>query len=275
MRTASLERPSRAQRSRETGPAMLARRFRSLGVAPVIVAGLVDSINPCAVATLIFFLSYLTLGKAKRGGRPREMLWIGGLFTLGVFVTYTLIGFGLLRTLHALQGVPVLSRALYPLAALVTLGLAVVSFLDYGRARRGETAQIALQLPRSLKRRVHQIIRTQIGVRHLAGAAFGTAVVVSALEFTCTSQVYLPTLMYIAQAGQERFRATLLLLLYNLVFVLPLILLFTIAYLGVSTQALARFAARHTATAKLAMSLLFVGFTIYLFSVSLRMYQAG
>src|SRR5207244_2221128 len=81
-----LERPSRGSRPREGGPAILTRRFQSLSAAPVVVAGLVDSINPCAVATLIFFLSYLTLG----GRRPREMLWICGLFTLGVFVTYTL-----------------------------------------------------------------------------------------------------------------------------------------------------------------------------------------
>ena len=47
------------------------------------------------------------------------------------------------------------------------------------------------------------------------------------------------------------------------------------AYLGVGTRALSRLAARHTATAKLAMSLLFVGFTIYLFSVSLRIFHGG
>jgi hypothetical protein len=31
------------------------------------MAGLVDSINPCAIASLIFFLSYLALGDAGLG----------------------------------------------------------------------------------------------------------------------------------------------------------------------------------------------------------------
>jgi hypothetical protein len=263
-----LVRPSRQLRPHEHGHAILVRRFQSLGFAPVLVAGLVDSINPCAIATLIFFLSYLTLG----GRKPRDLLWIGGLFALGVFVTYFLIGLGLLRALHSLQAVPALARALYPVAALVTFVLAAISFLDYHRARAGQTTRIALQLPRGLKLRVHQAIRTQLGLRQVAIAAFATAVVVSALEFTCTSQVYLPTLMYMAQAGDQRFRATLLLLLYNLMFVLPLIAIFVAAYFGVSTRTLAKLAAQHTATAKLAMSLLFVGFFIYLGTMSVRMF---
>jgi cytochrome c biogenesis protein CcdA len=261
-----LERPHPQVRLRARGQAILSERFRSMGVAPVLVAGLVDSINPCAIATLIFFLSYMTLG----GRRPRDLLWIGGLFTLGTFLTYFLIGLGLLRALRSLQAVPALARWLYPVAAVVTLVLAVISFLDYRRAGRGETGQIALQMPRALKLKVHAAIRTRLGLRQLAPAAFFTAVVVSALEFTCTSQVYLPTLMYMAQAGEQRLKAFALLILYNLMFVLPLILLSTAAYFGASARALAQLAARHTATAKLAMSLLFIGFSLYLFSVSLR-----
>jgi hypothetical protein len=271
VRAGDLPRPRRPAGPHESGDALLAQRFRSLSVVPVLVAGLIDSINPCAISTLIFFLSYLTLG----GRKPRDLLWIGGLFTFGVFATYFLVGLGLLRTLHSLQAVPALARALYPFAAVVTLVLAVISFLDHRRARAGQTARIALQLPRALKLRIHQAIRTQLGLRHLALAAFATAVVVSALEFACTSQVYLPTLMYMAQAGDQRFRATLLLLLYNLMFVLPLVAIFLAAYWGVSTRRLAQLAARHTASAKLAMSLLFVGFTVYLVTVSVRMLASG
>jgi hypothetical protein len=53
-----------------------------------------------------------------------------------------------------------------------------------------------------------------------------------------------------------------LLLLYNLMFVLPLIVLFPAAFFGVSTRTMSKLAARHTAAAKLAMSFLFVGFTV-------------
>jgi cytochrome c biogenesis protein CcdA len=253
------------------GRSLLARRFQGMGPLTVLLAGLLDSINPCAMATLIFFLSYLTVG----GHRPRDLLWIGGLFTLGVFLTYFLIGLGLLQALRSLQSLPLLGRMLYPLAAVVTLTLATASWLDYGRARAGNTAGMTLQLPRGSKQRIHRVIRSRLGLRQLSLAAFATAVVVSALEFTCTSQVYLPTLIYVARIGPERLRATSLLLLYNVMFVLPLVALFTAASCGVSSRSMARFAARQTATIKLVMSLFFLGFTIYLFTVTVRQFALG
>src|SRR5207249_10818350 len=88
LRSGPLVRPSRQLQSHVSGRTILVARFQSFGAAAVLVAGLVDSINPCAIASLIFFLSYLTLG----GRKPRDLLWIGGLFTLGVFATYFLIG---------------------------------------------------------------------------------------------------------------------------------------------------------------------------------------
>ncbi len=52
----------------------LVERFRSMGWLAVVFAGLVDGLNPCAFATLIFFVSYLTLS----GRRGREVLLVGG-----------------------------------------------------------------------------------------------------------------------------------------------------------------------------------------------------
>jgi thiol-disulfide isomerase/thioredoxin len=63
-------------------------RFKSLGPIPVAFGGLIDGINPCAFATLIFLVSYLTLT-----GRKREEIFKVGLgFTGAVFLTYLLIG---------------------------------------------------------------------------------------------------------------------------------------------------------------------------------------
>jgi hypothetical protein len=36
-------------------------RFKSLGLLTIVSPGLIDGINPCAFATLIFFISYLFL----------------------------------------------------------------------------------------------------------------------------------------------------------------------------------------------------------------------
>ena len=54
-------------------------RFRSFGFLTVASAGLVDGLNPCAFATLAFFVSYLALS----GHQGRQVLLVGVAFTLG------------------------------------------------------------------------------------------------------------------------------------------------------------------------------------------------
>ncbi len=60
---------------------------------PVFLAGLLDGINPCAFTTLIFLISYLRLA----GKKGKQILFIGGSFTLAVFLTYFLVGLGAFR----------------------------------------------------------------------------------------------------------------------------------------------------------------------------------
>ncbi|MGF1655598.1 MAG: hypothetical protein ACFCU3_01325 [Verrucomicrobiales bacterium] len=54
----------------------------------VVAAGLLDGLNPCAFATIIFLLSYLQV--ARKSGR--EILQIGVAYILGVFCTYFALG---------------------------------------------------------------------------------------------------------------------------------------------------------------------------------------
>jgi len=72
----------------EKGEQGIIGRFRTFGVFAVVFAGLVDGLNPCAFATLVFFVSYLTLS----GRKGREVLMVGATFTLGVFVAYLVVG---------------------------------------------------------------------------------------------------------------------------------------------------------------------------------------
>jgi thiol-disulfide isomerase/thioredoxin len=89
----------------------MVKRFRSLGILTIVSAGLLDGINPCAFATLIFFISYLTFVGRKR----REILWVGLGFSGAVFVTYLLIGFGILSFIQHFSFLPLFFKnRLYP-----------------------------------------------------------------------------------------------------------------------------------------------------------------
>ena len=236
-------------------------RFRSFSVLTVILAGLADGLNPCAFATLVFFVSYLTLS----GRKGREVLFVGAAFTVGVFLAYLVVGLGFYRVLDLLGDLlTTLGRWVYGLTALLCAVLAVFSFLDFLKARRGEIGDMSLNLPHGLRMRINAVIRRGRYSRAFVLGSFTTGLVVSFLELACTGQVYLPTIVFVASQPQLQTRALFFLVLYNLLFILPLVVVFILAYYGTGSKQLSRFLKRRAATVKLAMALLFVVLTSWL-----------
>jgi cytochrome c biogenesis protein CcdA/glutaredoxin len=229
-------------------------RFRSFGPLTVVGAGLVDGLNPCAFATIVFFISYL----AYLGRKGWEILAVGAAFAVGVFLTYLLAGIGLLRVLQEIPALAKLGPWVYGLTAVLCLILAVVSILDYRRARRGDEQSMALRMPLRLRQLVNRAIRQGARARAFVPVAFVTGFVVSIIELACTGQVYLPTIIFVMGRPELRSQATLWLLLYNVAFILPLIVVFGVAYLGTTSQQLGILIKRHTASVKLATAALFL-----------------
>ncbi|MFQ6058804.1 MAG: cytochrome c biogenesis CcdA family protein [Anaerolineae bacterium] len=228
-------------------------RFRSLGVLTVIAAGLIDGLNPCAFATIIFFVSYLTFA----GRRGREILFVGSAFTFGVFLTYLLFGLGIMRFVQTITFLGALGRIVYLVTALLCWMLAIISFRDFLKARQGRAEEMALKMPTAVKKRVHQVIRTGSRLRAYALVALVTGFVISALELACTGQVYLPTIIFVTSVPELRLHAVSYLLLYNLVFITPLIVVFLLAFYGTTSERMAIFAATKVAPVKLATAGLF------------------
>ena len=232
----------------------IVERFRSFGLLTVLAAGLVDGLNPCAFATIVFFISYLTF----MGRRGREVLAVGAAFALGVFLTYLGIGVGLLRFLASLPFLSAVSRWVYGLTAALCLFLAAGSLHDWWQARRGKPAEMRLKLPTGLRRWINRVIREGAGLRAFIPVTFVTGAVISVIELACTGQVYLPTILFVLGVPGLHVRAGLCLVLYNLMFVLPLVVVFLLAYLGTTSQQLGLFIHRRAATIKLATAGLFV-----------------
>jgi hypothetical protein len=228
-------------------------RFKSLGLFTVLSAGLIDGINPCAFATLIFFISYLTFV----GRKKREILWVGLGFSGAVFATYLLIGFGILSFIQHLSFLPLFSRIVYLITIAIALILGIYSLYDYIQLKRGRPSEMKLQLPDFLKKRIHKIIREESKSNRYFLAALASGFVVSILEFTCTGQVYLPTILFVTNIPSMKTSAVSYLLLYNLMFIIPLLIIFGVVYWGVTSEQLAFFLKKRATTIKLITSLLF------------------
>jgi len=231
----------------------IVNRFRSLGVATVLLAGLVDGLNPCAFATIVFFISYLAFMERKR----REILAVGAAFALGVFLAYLGVGLGLLKFLTTLPFLSAISRWIYALTAVLCLVLAGASLYDWWQARRGRPQDMQLKLPTRLRQSINRVIREGAQMRAFVAVAFVSGVLISLIELACTGQVYLPTIVFVLGVPELKARAGLYLVLYNVMFVLPLVVVFTLAYFGVSSQQLGLFIHRRASSIKLATAALF------------------
>jgi len=236
-------------------------RFRSFGTLTVVGAGLLDGLNPCAFATIVFFISYMALLDRK----GREILAVGGAFALGVFLTYLLVGLGLRKALEQLPFLTMLGRWVYGVTTLLCLILAVFTFLDYRKARRGEPQTMTLRIPLRLRRRINRVIREGAQARAFVPVAFATGFVVSIIELACTGQVYLPTIIFVMGVPEMQGKAFLYLLLYNLAFILPLVVVFVLAYFGTTSEQLGMFINRRAATIKLGTATLFLVLAGWLF----------
>jgi len=237
-------------------------RFQSFGILAILLAGLLEGLNPCALATLIFFISYLTMVGRTR----KEILWVGMGFTGAGFVTHILLGFGILSSVQHFSFLPFFTRIIYLITFVFSLILGIFSLYDYVQLKRGRPSKMTLQVPDSLKKRIHRIIRKREehleagketkSTRFLFTAIF-IGFIVTLLQSTCTSQVYLPTILFVTNIPSLRDSAIFYLILYNILYILPLVAIFVIVYWGTTSQQLSFFLQRRTSTIKLLTALFF------------------
>lgn len=258
-----------------SGQVDLVKRFLKFTPLLIISAGFIDGVNPCAFTVIVFFVSFLAL----QGYRKRELIVIGSLFITGVFVTYLLLGIGVFGFLYAMRGFWQIIRIVNVTIGFISIILGCLALVDAVRFYRsgGKTENLLLQLPESVKKQIHAVIgiayrhntRTNIGnpkagIIRLGATAIVTGFLVSLLEAVCTGQTYIPTIAFVFKTTQLQFQAFMLLVLYNIVFVLPLVFIFVLALMGTTSQQFAGFIRRRMILIKIIMAVFFFGMGVFL-----------
>jgi cytochrome c biogenesis protein CcdA/glutaredoxin len=182
-------------------------------VINVVIAASIDSLNPCAFAAIILLLTYSV--SASSSGR---VLANCGAFIIGVLISYLSAGLGILYLIN-IAPFKVFIRYLVGLMALVFASLEFKEFLFYGRV-------ISLEQPSALSR-----IINKYSTNMTTGASFLIGMAVSMVELPCTGGIYMTVLYLLAKIGLT-LEVLLLLLLYNLIFVLPLVIIALLTYFG-------------------------------------------
>ncbi|MBR6372364.1 MAG: hypothetical protein IKS20_04215 [Victivallales bacterium] len=232
-----------------------------------VLAGLGDGINPCAFATVIFLISYLLMLKRSR----RFILATGFCFCLGVFSSYFLFGLGLSFIVDYLNNFRYVKMVLYLAFAVTGLVFAILHFRDAWRYKHsGNVEDMDMRLDSNTHRKIHQRIRnwSRLSTWIIWPAAIGLGVVISSLEFVCTGQIYLPTIMAIASNG---FSSKVIagLLVYNIAFILPLIVVTLLAYAGTDAKTIGNFAQKHLVATKTIMAIMFLLLAVLMAAMAL------
>jgi len=237
------------------GRAAIAGSLPTLGA--VAAGGLIDGINPCAFSTILFLVSMLAL----LGHDRRRILTVGIVFAATIFLGYLAIGLGLLSAVRSLLVFPVLAAAIRWALVALLVALAVLSIRDALLARQGRTREMTLQLSGDMKRRVHAVMRRRLRGGSIIAGTVLVGVLVTLFEFSCTGQVYVPVLMHLARTEGDR-TAIGLIILYNVMFILPLVAVFSAVYAGHAVERIAHFFSRRLALVKALLAALFLSFAV-------------
>jgi uncharacterized membrane protein len=149
------------------------------------------------------------------------------------------------------------SKAVYFAVGILAIVFGILSLYDYIQFKKNKTKDIILQLPPRIKKLVHAVIRASHKTYNLAFAALVTGFAVSVLESICTGQVYLPTILFVLKTPGMQGKAFGYLLLYNILFIIPLIIVFALAFFGIESDRFGKFMQKHLGTMKILTALLF------------------
>ena len=226
-----------------------------LTIGIIVAAALADSINPCVFGVLIFLLAYMTKIFKSKG----RML-IGGLtYITAVYVTYFLLGVGIF-TLAYTAG---FAKNFYYLAAFLAIGAGLIEIKDFFWYGRGFSLQMIPGASERIKK--YSKLMEKLETKHPAfslviAALLGIFVVF--VELPCTGAPYLAILGMLSTGDYAA--GIPLLLLYNLVFILPLFVIVGLVYAGHTSRTLEKWRKENRGIMRLGIGLFLLALGAYM-----------
>ncbi|MDP3973455.1 MAG: hypothetical protein Q8P92_01350 [Candidatus Daviesbacteria bacterium] len=209
-----------------------------------LVAGsaAIDSINPCAIGVLILMISVIMAGKKSL----QRMLFLGSLYIFSIFITYLLAGLGIL---YFLASIPLFVTEYLSIGVgglIILFGL--VEIKDFFWYQKG----FSLGVPTVFTDKIHRLAyNTTVPGVMLLGAF------VAGVELPCTGAPYLAIITVLSL--NFNMAAFLMLILYNIIFVLPLIVILLLVAGGLKLHIVKKWKQEARGLMRLAIGLLLVG----------------
>lgn len=189
----------------------------SLPVLTVLIAGM-DAFNPCAFFVLLFLLSMMVHGRSRS-----RMALIGGIFVFFSGAIYFLFMAAWLNLFVYLGELHLITMV----AGCVAVFISLINIKDYFWFRKGFSLSISDDAKPRLFDRIRYLLRLD-SVTTVIIATVVLAVVANSYELLCTAgfpMVYTRILTLRSLSAESYY---LYLLLYNLIYILPLLAIVTL-----------------------------------------------
>src|SRR3989344_3969326 len=215
----------------------------------IMVSALIDSINPCAISVLFLTVAFLfSLGKNRK-----FILLSGGAYVLAIAVVYTLIGLGILQALSFLNVPNIMAKVGASILLLYSIiGLANEFFPNF---------PIKLKIPESTHSTLAKVIS-----KGSIPAFFILGSLVALFEFPCTGGPYLFVLTLLHDYANF-WKGFWYLIIYNFVFVLPLILILAFATNRIMIEKIDKLRRLETKKARVILLLVLMTFGVLIFTL--------
>lgn len=195
----------------------------SLNLTPVAVVcgAAVDAINPCALSILILLMASMLIE-----GERKKALLVGFSFIAAIYLSYFFLGLGALKLIRSYT--LTYSRVFYNVVGVIALIFGALNIKDYFWYGGGG---FIMEVPRRWRPKMKALIT---GAATPWGA-FTIGFIISLFLLPCLSGPYIVILGMLA-AKATFWKAFLYMILYNVIFVAPMIIVVLAMYFGLPPE---------------------------------------
>ncbi len=200
-----------------------------------ILIGAIDSVNPCSFFVLLFLLSLLLYTKSRK-----KMIFVGGIFIFFSGFIYFLLMAAILNFISVVQNQYIISF----IAGIIAILFGIINIKDFFFFKKGPSTSISDKQKSKLAKQMRKIIKIS-SVPSLFFSTVVLAISANTVELLCS--FYLPfiyTGTILPQYNLGVMEQYLYLIFYNIVYVIPLLIIVGIMVMTLGRWRLSEFQGR-------------------------------
>lgn len=239
------------------------KKISSISIIQVIMAALINGINPCSISMILFLLILLN-------NKSKALLKMGLGFCMGKVLVSFLIGTVLYRFFRYMSSFYIIN-IVNVIFTVLFIVLFVINMYDYIVVKQGKYGKIKAQLPTKFRKINHNVIKNTIekfiDSKWIILICIILGGIVSCTEFLCAGQLYLSTIVTVINSNSGGvMQAIMYLLVYCIMCVMPLVVIVLIMAKGVKEIEVSTFFTEHIDKIKLIYACTFFIMAIYMIS---------